>query len=68
VVGAGQGLAGLTSPDWEVLDTTRVRLRAERSISGDGRVYTIAVTAVDSAGGTTTRTVTVRVPRPIIPR
>jgi hypothetical protein len=58
-----QGLSGLTSPDWQVVDDHHVRLRAERSIRGDGRVYTIAITATDAAGGTTVSTVTVSVPR-----
>jgi uncharacterized protein len=58
-----QGLSGLTSPDWQVVDSHLVRLRAERSIRGDGRVYTISITAMDSAGGTTVKTVAVTVPR-----
>ena len=58
-----QGLAGLTSPDWEVVDAHHVRLRAERSIKGDGRVYTIKIDATDAAGGTSSKTVSVRVPR-----
>ncbi len=58
-----QGLAGLTSPDWQVVDNHRVRLRAERSLRGDGRVYTITITATDAAGGTSTGQVTVNVPR-----
>lgn len=58
-----QGLAGLTSPDWEVVDAHHVRLRAERSIKGDGRLYTIRIDATDAAGGTSSRTVTVLVPR-----
>jgi len=45
-----QGLAGLTSPDWQIVDAHHVRLRAERSIRGDGRVYTIRITAADAAG------------------
>jgi hypothetical protein len=56
------GVAGLTSPDWQVVDNHHVRLRAERSLRGDGRVYTITITARDAAGGTSTRQVTVTVP------
>ncbi len=63
VTGHGQGLAGLTTPDWRVIDAQRVELRAERSPKGDGRVYTIAITATDAAGGTSRRQVTVSVPR-----
>lgn len=62
-----QGLAGLTSPDWQVVNPHLVRLRAERSIHGDGRVYTITITATDVAGGTSTAVVTVTVPRFILP-
>jgi uncharacterized repeat protein (TIGR01451 family) len=61
-----QGLAGLTSPDWQVLDAHHVLLRAERSINGDGRVYTIRIQATDSAGGTATQELTVTVPRWIV--
>jgi subtilisin-like proprotein convertase family protein len=53
---------GDTAPDWQVVDDHHVRLRAERSGHGSGRIYTIAVTAKDSRGGTTTRTVSVWVP------
>jgi uncharacterized protein len=63
-----QGLAGLTSPDWQVIDAHHVRLRAERSLSGDGRVYTILITATDAAGGAAAEQVTVTVPRrPLLP-
>jgi hypothetical protein len=58
-----QGLAGLTSPDWQVVDNHLVRVRAERSVRGDGRVYTITITATDAAGGQSTEQVTVTVPR-----
>ena len=58
-----QGLAGLTSPDWRILDAHHVLLRAERSVRGDGRIYTIRIQATDSAGGTAIQDVTVAVPR-----
>lgn len=54
---------GNTAPDWEVLDAHHVRLRAERSGVGDGRVYTITITATDAAGNSSTRSLTVRVPK-----
>ena len=63
VTGPGQGLAGLTAPDWQVVDAHRVRLRAERSLRGSGRIYTITIRATDTAGGTSTQQVTVTVPR-----
>ena len=59
VNGLGDGDA---APDWEVVDPNLVRLRAERAGTGTGRIYTIAITATDSAGNTSTRTVTVAVP------
>lgn len=45
-------------PDWEVLDASHVRLRAERDPKGAGRIYTIAVTCNGAS-----RSVEVRVPR-----
>lgn len=53
---------GDTSPDWEVVDAHHVRLRAERSGGGNGRVYTITITCTDGAGNVATQTVTVTVP------
>ncbi len=59
--GAGDGD---TSPDARhESGNGRVSLRAERRGSGDGRVYTIAFTASDGLGGSTSHTVTVGVPR-----
>lgn len=55
--------SGNTSPDWEVLDAHHVRLRAERSGTGNGRMYTIGVTCTDSGGGATTVPATVSVPK-----
>ena len=54
---------GGTSRDWEIVDAHHVLLRAERSGTGSGRVYTITVTAVDGAGNSSSATVTVAVPR-----
>ena len=61
VTGRGQGLAGLTSPDWFVAGAHRVWLRSETVPGSTGRVYTIAITATDAAGTATTKDVTVRV-------
>ena len=63
VTGHGQGLAGLTSPDWRMIDANHVLLRAERSARGDGRVYTITIRATDAAGGASTAQLLVTVPR-----
>ncbi len=38
---------GDTDPDWEVIDDHHIRLRAERSAQGTGRIYTITVTVND---------------------
>jgi rhamnogalacturonan endolyase len=53
---------GSTSPDWVITGPLTVDLRAERSGTGTGRVYTIEVEASDAAGNTTRQTVTVAVP------
>jgi len=52
---------GNTQPDWVVLDSHHVQLRAERQGPGSGRVYTITITCTDGRN-TTTATTTVRVP------
>lgn len=54
---------GDTAPDWLIVDNHHVQLRAERAGGGDGRVYTITVACADSSGNTTTKTVTVSVPK-----
>jgi subtilisin-like proprotein convertase family protein len=52
---------GDTAPDYEVVDAHHVRLRAERSGMGGGRVYTITITCANGAG-TSVQTVPVSVP------
>jgi uncharacterized repeat protein (TIGR01451 family) len=54
---------GDTAPDWQVVDAHLVRLRAERAGNGNGRTYTITISATDSAGQTSTKDVTVAVPK-----
>jgi len=54
---------GNTEPDIEIVDAHHVRLRAERSGTGDGRVYTISITCKDSAQNASSRTITVSVPK-----
>lgn len=38
---------GDTAPDWEIVDNHHVRLRAERSGNGSGRIYTITITCTN---------------------
>ena len=58
---------GATSSDWTapVVDASgnvSLKLRAERAGTGDGRIYTVSVTATDAAGNATTVPVDVVVP------
>lgn len=53
---------GDTNNDFEVIDANHVRVRAERSGKGTGRVYTITITATDSSGNTSTHSCYVTVP------
>jgi hypothetical protein len=58
----GQG-DGHTSPDWMITGDHTVKLRAERSGKGNGRIYTITVQATDAAGNVSElKSVTVTVP------
>ncbi|HKX31914.1 MAG TPA: endo-1,4-beta-xylanase, partial [Blastocatellia bacterium] len=53
-----------TVPDWEVVDSRHVRLRAAVTPGGStNRVYTITLTATDSSGGSSSRSVNVLVIR-----
>ena len=58
--GTGDGDKG---PDWEVLNDHHIKLRAERSGSGDGRVYSVKVTCTDQYGNSSNGTRTVIVPK-----
>jgi hypothetical protein len=64
--GKGKGVKGKdgnTSPDWIITGDHTVKLRAERSGKGNGRVYTISVQATDAAGNlSAVATTTVTVP------
>ena len=60
VNGTGDGNSGT---DWQVVDSHDVLLRSERAGNvSSGRVYTITLTATDSAGSKTAGSVTVTVP------
>jgi uncharacterized repeat protein (TIGR01451 family) len=52
---------GDTDPDWQIVDAHHLSLRAERAGSGTGRIYTITITSADSAGNTSSASVTVLV-------
>jgi hypothetical protein len=54
---------GRTSPDAQVTaNSARVRLRAERDATGDGRVYSVTFEVLDGKGATCTGVATVAVP------
>jgi hypothetical protein len=57
---------GDTSPDWQIVDAHHVRLRAERSGSGTGRIYTVTITAADACGASSTATASVVVAHNIV--
>jgi hypothetical protein len=52
---------GDTAPDWVITGNLTVNLRAERSGTGSGRVYTITVRCTDDSGNSSTRAVQVTV-------
>lgn len=53
---------GRTAVDWSIDGPLSVSLRAERSGTGTGRIYTITVTCEDVAGNTSAASTTVTVP------
>jgi len=44
---------GDTAPDWIIVDSHHLQLRAERAAQGNGRIYTINVTCPSATGKTT---------------
>ena len=54
---------GDTANDIVIVDDTTLELRAERSGSGTGRIYTITYRATDDCGNTTTTSAAVTVPK-----
>lgn len=61
-VSSNEPVNGKKGPDWQVVDAHHVKLRAERSGEGRGRIYTITITAVDGHGNSSSRSVPVLVP------
>ena len=55
---------GDTAPDWQIIGDHGLKLRAERSGRGNGRIYTVWVQAADESGNLSpVKTVTVFVPK-----
>ena len=54
--------SGDYAPDWEITGNLTLRLRAERSGLGSGRVYTIKVQSTDFFGNASVASTTVTVP------
>jgi len=65
---AGSKIISVTSneldgnPDWQITGDLTLNLRASRSGSGSGRIYTITVQCTDDSGNAATNTVSVSVP------
>src|SRR5215472_6023219 len=60
---APHGSADGTEPDWVVEDNHHLLLRAEPSGAGSSRVYTVTIISTDDAGNSSSKTVTVTVPK-----
>ncbi|GAB3021526.1 T9SS type A sorting domain-containing protein [Spirosoma pulveris] len=52
-----------TPEDWQIVDANHVKLRAERAGNGNGRIYTITITATDASGNKSVQTTQVTVPK-----
>lgn len=53
---------GDTAPDWQITGPLTANLRAERSGTGTGRIYTVQVTCTDQQGLSSVKSTTVTVP------
>jgi uncharacterized repeat protein (TIGR03803 family) len=53
------------APDWVIADNHHLQLRAERAHHGNGRVYTIIISAKDASGNLTRKKIKVVVPHRI---
>lgn len=53
---------GHTSPDWIVTGPLTLLVRAERSGTGDGRVYTVTIDVADDSGNIASGSTTIVVP------
>ena len=59
---------GDTSPDWtepvidQISGIITLQLRAERSGTGNGRIYTITITGTDASGNSSQANVEIKVP------
>jgi hypothetical protein len=61
-LGDGNTASDWTTPVVDAQGNVSVQLRAERAGGGNGRIYTVSVTATDAAGNATTVPVNVSVP------
>jgi feruloyl esterase len=53
---------GNTSPDWQITGNLTLNLRAERSGTGSGRIYTVNVACTDASGNSSAAAAAVKVP------
>jgi hypothetical protein len=53
---------GSTEPDYEITGNLTLNLRAERSGTANGRIYTVGVACADASGNRSMKTVAVTVP------
>jgi hypothetical protein len=53
---------GNTAPDYEITGNLTLNLRAERSGTGNGRIYTVSLACTDASGSSSTQAVVVTVP------